>query len=74
MDSYKNYLKEVCQGLTKKLGLEEKGQRVELVFKDDQHDQIVYWAILDKDNIFVKKYKDIQDLINEYGGEQTQGR
>ena len=66
MNSYKNYLKEVCQDLTKKLGLDKKDQHVEIIYKDDKWDQIAYWTIVGTDKVIVKRYEGIQDLTKAY--------
>ena len=65
MTSYSAYLKSVCEDITNKFKLNEQGKHVALIFKDEEHNQIKDWAILDENNTIVKTHKDIKDLTKD---------
>lgn len=63
MTIYMEYMKQVCKDLTNKLGLNENNQHVAMIFKDNEHDQIIGWEILDENNNIIKQYGDIKELF-----------
>lgn len=63
---YSNYLEQMCIDITHKLGLDNDNRHVAAMFKDNNSQQIIGWAILDKNNNILEQYDDIKELYSTY--------
>lgn len=68
MEITKNKLEEICITLTERLNLDKQGLHIAAIFQDNNKDEIIGWGICDSDNNIVKRYDDLRDLYNDYGG------
>ena len=59
-------LEHICQNLGEKLKLYEQGLHIAALFQDNDHNEIIGWAILNESNEIIKKYDDIENLYNDY--------
>ena len=56
----------VCSALSRKIGLSEKGLHIAALFQDNEHDDIIGWAVCDSNNNIVKQYDDLTVLCKDY--------
>ena len=56
----------VCSALSRKIGLTERGLHIAALFQDNEHDDVIGWAICDSDNNIIKRYDDLDVLCNDY--------
>lgn len=56
----------VCSALSRKIGLTERGLHIAALFQDNEHDDVIGWAICDSDNNIIKRYDDLNILCNDY--------
>jgi hypothetical protein len=66
MTIYSNYLEQVCKDMTHKLNLHLENKHIATIFKDNNSQQIIGWAILDENNDILERYNDIQELYNAH--------
>lgn len=59
-------LQSICKHLSKKFHLYDYGYHLAAVFEDNEHNEVVAWAVLDKDNQIVKTYDEIEDIEKDY--------
>lgn len=59
-------LSTVCSTLSDKMGLTEKGLHIAALFQDNDHDDIIGWAVCDSNNNIVKQYDDLISLFKDY--------
>ena len=56
----------ICLALSRKIGLTQKGLHIAALFQDNEHDDVIGWAICDSDNHIIKRYNDLTVLFNDY--------
>ena len=56
----------VCSAFSRKIGLTERGLHIAALFQDNEHDDVIGWAICDSDNNIIKRYDDLEVLFNDY--------
>ena len=61
-------LKSICLQISERLGLSEKGLHVAALFQDNEHDEVMGWAVLDQDNKIVERYYSLEKLFEKYEG------
>ena len=66
MTIYSNYLEQMCIDITHKLGLDNDNHHVAAVFKNNNSQQIIGWAILDENNNILEQYDDIKELYSAH--------
>ena len=62
---YKWQLSKVCSVLSRKIGLTEKGLHIAALFQDNDHDDVIGWAVCDSNNNIVKQYDDLISLSKD---------
>lgn len=62
----KGQLSKICSVLSRKIGLTEKGLHIAALFQDNEHDDIIGWAVCDSNNNIVKQYDDLTILYKDY--------
>lgn len=55
----------VCSALSRKIGLTEKGLHIAALFQDNDHDDVIGWAVCDSNNNIVKQYDDLISLSKD---------
>lgn len=59
-------LSKICSVLSRKIGLTKKGLHIAGLFQDNDHDDVIGWAVCDSNNNIVKKYDDLISLSKDY--------
>ena len=55
----------VCSLLSRKIGLTKMGLHIAALFQDNEHNDIIGWAIYDSNNNIIERYNDLDDLFND---------
>lgn len=62
MEITREYLNTICIVLTKKYGLDKKNQHIAAMFQDNDHNEIIGWAILDENNNIINRFDSLNDI------------
>ena len=63
---YAGYLRQMCVDITEKLGLDKDNKHIAAVFANNNSQQVIGWAVLDKDNNILEQFDDIKKLFDKY--------
>lgn len=57
----------ICNTISNLLKIDTIGLHVAAIFEDNNHHEVIGWAILDIDNNIVKRYNELMDIFKDYG-------
>ena len=59
-------LEDICRQIGSKLGIVDMGLHVAAVFQDDDHNEVIGWAVLTEDNTVISTYWEIEELFAKW--------
>lgn len=63
---YSAYLLQVCEDITKQLGLHNDIKHVSILYNDANPNQIVAWVVVDSVGNILERYDDLDKLIKHH--------